>query len=251
MISGGKDSSAIQELAIMAYEKFGWRAKFIHSATTVDAPPTMAFIHAEIKRLRGLGFEARVRYPEKSMYKLIEENRGLPPLRTMRYCCKYLKERPIELENGKKAFIVTGVRWAESPARKKRGEYEVLASTPPKNVILENDNDTARKLFEDCRLRGERVVNPIIDWTDDDVWEFLKVRAVPINPLYKMGFSRVGCIACPMASAKQRKMQFELFPRMKAAYIKAFERGMALGKAEGRAYTWACGQDILDFMDKN
>lgn len=252
MISGGKDSGVITELALMCYEKYGWKAHFVHSATTVDAPPTMVFIWKEINRLRSLGFDAQVRYPKKSMYQLIIDNYGKPPLRIRRYCCGYLKERPLKLENGKKAFICTGVRWAESSRRKlNRGEFEVIASQASKKVILIDDNELNRKMFEECKLKGERVVNPIIDWSDDDVWEFTREKEIPVNPLYAEGFTRVGCVGCPMTNAKQRKMQFEKFPRMKQAYIKAFEKGIERGKACGKEYTWTCGQDVLDFMDNN
>lgn len=250
-ISGGKDSSVIQELALMAYEKFGWKARFVHSATTVDAPQTMRFVHSEMRRLRELGFDAQVRFPKKSMYQLIIDNYGKPPLRTRRYCCRHLKERSITCENGKKAFVVTGIRWAESPRRTKRGEFEAIASDAKRKVVLINDNEPERKLFEECRLRSERVVNPIIDWTDDDVWEFLRQKNVPVNPLYSEGFTRVGCIGCPMSTPKERKRLFDMFPRMKQAYIKAFEKGMERGKAEGKEYTWTCGQDVLDFIDKD
>ena len=37
-----------------------------------------------------------------------------------------------------------------------------------------NDNDEKRALFESCTLKGKRVCNPIIDWTNKDVWDFIR-----------------------------------------------------------------------------
>lgn len=229
MISGGKDSSVLQQLAIES----GVACVFIHSLTTVDAPETIKFIREEIKRLRDMGFPAEIRKPEKSMWQLIIDNNGMPPMRIRRYCCKHLKEKPILLDNGKKAFIATGVRWSESSKRKSRAPYEVIASDQKNAVrvqddelILANDNALNRKLFEDCRLKGPRVVNPIIDWTDDDVWSFIRDRKLPYNPLYDEGFRRVGCIGCPMKSKAERARDFERWPGYKAAYIRALDAGI-------------------------
>ena len=237
-ISGGKDSSVIQQLAIES----GLDVVFTHSHTTVDAPQTVHFIRAEFARLRALGYRAQILYPSMSMWKLIEHKNGMPPLRTMRYCCKYFKERSVRCDNGKPAFIVTGVRWAESTRRKERAAFEAIASRAANAVrVSANDNDLSRKLFEDCRLKSERACNPIIDWSDEDVWAFIRSRCVPYNPLYDLGFRRVGCIGCPMASKSERARQFELWPKYRDAYIRAFEKGMARGRALGKEYTWTDG----------
>lgn len=246
-ISGGKDSSVIQQLAIDA----GLDVVFSHNHTTVDAPETVYFVRSEFERLRQLGYKTQVLYPKMSMWQLIEHKNGMPPLRTMRYCCQYFKERSTRTEAGKPAFIVTGVRWAESVARKRRGEFEAIASKASNAVrVASNDNDLGRKLFEDCRLRSERVCNPIIDWSDDDVWDYLKSRGVPYNPLYDEGFKRIGCIGCPMASKAERQKQFERWPKYREAYIRAFDRGMARGRAMGKEYTWGGGEDALRFLDQ-
>lgn len=68
-------------------------------------------------------------------------------------------------------------------------------------------------------------MNPIIDWTEDEVWEFLnEVVKVPHCCLYDEGFKRLGCIGCPMASDSARKREFERYPKYKEAYIRAFQR---------------------------
>lgn len=246
MISGGKDSSVIQQLAVDS----GCKVRFIHSLTTVDAPDTVYFVRKEFERLRELGYECKIRRPPLSMWQLIIKRYGLPPLRTMRYCCHAIKERKVTTEDGSPAFIVTGVRWGESTARRERGEYEALASKKENRIILNNDNDLNRKLFEDCKLRSERVVNPIIDWTEEEVWQYIRDNNLPYNPLYDKGFKRVGCIGCPMASKKDRDMQFDLYPKFKTAYINAFQKGMEFGRSMGKEYTWEGGEGAFQLLDR-
>ena len=112
-----------------------------------------------------------------------------------RYCCQVLKEATC-----RDRFITTGVRWAESVKRRNnRGVYENFTANPEKKIILNNDNDENRRLFESCALKGKKICNPIVDWTDRDVWDYIRSERLPMNPLYEMGFYRVGCIGCPMA----------------------------------------------------
>lgn len=163
----------------------------------------------------------------------------MPPTRLMRYCCAVLKEG-----GGKDRFIATGVRWAESTARKRRGGLEVLASKPQNKLILSNDNDENRRLFETCQLKGKRVVNPIIDWKDNEVLDYAAIEKIPMNPLYCEGFHRVGCVGCPMAS-KARTMEFARYPRIKAAYIRAFDRMLEERRKRSLPCQWQSGVDVF------
>ena len=68
---------------------------------------------------------------------------------------------------GRDRFIATGVRWAESTARKNnRSSLEILHADRKKTLLLNNDNDEDRRLFETCTLKGKRVCNTIIDWNE-------------------------------------------------------------------------------------
>ena len=108
-------------------------------------------------------------------------------------------------------MIATGVRWAESAKRRGREAFEYLASTKAgritasTEVMLANDNDTSRRLIEKCEMKAKTVCNPIIDWKDSDVWDFYWHECKHHNPLYQMGYTRVGCIGCPLAGKKERK----------------------------------------------
>ena len=96
------------------------------------------------------------------------------------------------------------------------------------SIILYNDNDESRKLVEFCYQKAHTTLNPIIDWTEEDVWEFLNdVAKVPHCELYDQGWYRLGCIGCPMATVHERQKAFEKWPIYKQNYIRAFERMIA------------------------
>lgn len=213
--SGGKDSSVCVSLA----EKAGIPFEVLHNHTTVDAPETYHFIKSEFKRLEMKGIKCKREYPfykgkRTSMFDLITKM-GMPPTRISRYCCRILKEK-----GGIGRFIVTGIRWDESISRKNnRGIYE-----SSREVILNNDNDDKRKLFEYCGSKSKHVCNPIIDWSDRDVLEYISEEKIKMNPLYSCGFHRVGCIGCPMASKKERNRLFSIYKKYKENYILSFGR---------------------------
>ena len=238
--SGGKDSAVCKALAAAA----GIPYEVQNNHTTADAPETVYFIRQEAKRLESAGVKYTVNYPaykgkRTSMWALIPQKR-MPPTRLARYCCAILKEG-----GGRGRFISTGVRWAESVKRQEQGEFETINEDPSKRIILKNDNDERRRLFETCQLKATRLVNPIIDWEDRDVWDYIRAERIPCNPLYEEGFSRVGCIGCPLA-AKARKMEFARYPKFRILYVKAFDRMLEVRRELGiEAYQWQTGEDVF------
>lgn len=228
--SGGKDSQVVKELALRSGIPF----EIQHSHTTADAPETVRYIRQEAKRFEELGIKYTINLPvykgkRTSMWSLIPQ-KLIPPTRSTRYCCAVLKER-----GAAGRFIATGVRWAESTARKNgRGIYEKIGTTKANKIILNNDNDEKRLLFENCRLKAKRVVNPIVDWTDEDVWAFLEGENVPCNPLYWEGWKRVGCVGCPMAGRKEMEREFARWPKYRDMYIAAFDRMLLERQRRGK-----------------
>jgi len=79
-------------------------------------------------------------------------------------------------------------------------------------------------MVEMCYKTHTTTVNPIIDWTDGEVWEFLKEYNIPYCTLYDEGFKRLGCIGCPMGSKEQREREFERWPKYKNLYMLAFQK---------------------------
>lgn len=239
-ISGGKDSGVITELAVRS----GIPCEFQHNHTTADAPETVRFVRSEFKRLEEKGYKCTVNMPtykgqRVSMWSLIPQ-KLMPPTRLVRYCCSVLKEK-----GGAGRFICTGVRWAESSSRKSnRGIYEKNGKTKQERIILANDNDEKRMLFENCRIKATRVVNPIIDWMDKDVYGFLEDAKCPMNPLYAEGKRRVGCIGCPMAG-KSREADFARWPKYKNLYLMAFVKMLEERNQRGMDCSWETAEDVF------
>ena len=245
--SGGKDSVVIKALADMAEVKYDAH----YNLTSVDPPELVQFIKTfdDVSIDRPMDKEGH----QITMWNLIPKKR-YPPTRIARYCCQALKE---EQSNGRMA--ITGVRWAESANRKRnQGEITVMkggkakldelvdsgnfSETPRGGVVLNNDNEESRKMIEQCYKLSKTIINPIIDWSNEEVWEFIKEYKVPYCKLYDEGYKRLGCIGCPIGN---NKVELEKYPKYKQAYIKAFDRMLKEGKEAGIDYKeWGTGEDV-------
>lgn len=226
--SGGKDSDTIRILCELANVKFD----LVHNHTTVDAPETVYYVRQQK--------DIVISYPEMSMWELIVKKK-VPPTRIIRYCCDYLKER-----SGTDRFVMTGVRWDESTRRK--ATRTSLEITQGKNYIrLNADNDESRRLLEQCVKKSKTMLNPIIDWSEEEVWEFLNHYGCKSNPLYQCGYTRVGCVGCPMAGGETQIREFEKYPRYKEAYIRAFQRMVEARKESGlkNMSYWTSGEAVF------
>lgn len=122
--SGGKDSQCIYHLAEMAGVKFDAHYRI----TSVDPPELVRFIKTQYP-------DVALDYPRDAdgnvitMWNLIPKQ-TIPPTRKARYCCDKLKE-----SGGEGRLTVTGVRWAESPARKQnQGEVVIMKTGRVKGV---------------------------------------------------------------------------------------------------------------------
>lgn len=90
--------------------------------------------------------------------------------------------------------------------------------------MLRLDNRDNARIVEMCYKTHTTLVNPIIDWNDSEVWEFIKEYNIPYCCLYDEGFKRLGCIGCPMGSVQQRMKEFERWPKYKNLYLLAFQK---------------------------
>ena len=91
------------------------------------------------------------------------------------------------------------------------------------------------------------MVNPIVDWTDEDVWEFLHFYGCQSNPLYQCGQRRIGCIGCPLQNSKGMKDDFERYPKYRQAYVRAFDRMVEARKDAGLKTdrAWIDGEHVI------
>lgn len=250
--SGGKDSDVLVELALMSGIDF----EVQHSRTTVDAPETMYHVREVFGRLMENGvrcFYGNPTYQGESisMWSLIPKKQ-MPPTRLVRYCCKVLKET-----GGAHRAIATGVRRSESTARRNRAFANNFSAARPAALDFED----AASLFEDaesaiehddnfirsCRMRGRTSFQPIVEWLDDDVWQFIDEHGIEINPLYAEGFKRVGCIGCPFASVAEREREFERWPKYREAYLRSFAKMLDHRRAAGLATEWDTPQQVFEW----
>lgn len=188
--SGGKDSDVILELAKMA----GINYRAIYRCTTIDPPGT-------IKHCLDNGVE--IRRPKESFLNIIEK-KGFPTRRA-RFCCERLKEYKIM------DITIQGIRRSESTKRAK------MYTEPTK-----------------CRVYGSQkkhvnVILPILDFTDKDVENFIKIRGIILHPLYYNEDGslnvqkRLGCIGCPLKHDNGLG-DFKAHPKLVRAWLRAGQK---------------------------
>lgn len=252
--SGGKDSQCIYHLCEMAGVKFD--AHF--HVTSVDPPELIRFIREHYPTV-AFDFPRDANGRRITMWNLMVRQ-GIPPTRWQRYCCEELKET-----GGMGRMVITGVRWAESLRRREIQDMVVIQGKPKKTqkkademgasyripnrgrerLVMNEDNDANRRLVESCYRTQKTMLNPIVDWTDEEVWEFLNdIAKVPHCSLYDEGFKRLGCIGCPLAGARAQQREFERFPQYKKLYLKAFERMLQERERKGLETTWQTAEDV-------
>jgi phosphoadenosine phosphosulfate reductase len=164
-------------------KKSGVKFKAYHHLTTCDPPELVCHVKEK-------GIE--INRPPMTMWQLIRK-KGMPPRRNVRYCCEVLKEG-----GGAGSVVLTGVRWGESSRRAKR------------------------KMFEACfRDKRKWFLHPIIEWSEHDIWDY--IRSEPINycKLYDEGFGRLGCVLCPMKKDVEREIV--RWPKLAKAWEKAIK----------------------------
>ena len=182
--SGGKDSDIILQLA----KEAGINYRAIYKNTTIDPPGT-------IKHAEEMG--AEILRPKESFFQLIER-KGYPTRRA-RFCCEVMKEYKV-LD-----VAVQGIRRCESTARAERYKEPQI-----------------------CRVYNAKskvkVYLPILEWTDQDVEEFIKDRRIKCAPVYydeQGNFHverRLGCLGCPMQS-DNGLADFKAHPKLVEAWL--------------------------------
>lgn len=232
--SGGKDSVTVKALADMAGVKYDAH----YNVTSVDPPELVRFV----KTFPDVHFDFPVddNGRVKTMWNIIgESHNSMPPTRVVRYCCAELKEGA-----GEDRFKITGVRKDESVRRAAtRGGVELAEKKSQRLELFDPDNPTPEMMYH-CQTYHSKILNPIIDWTTDEVWEFIKEYKVRYCCLYDEGFRRLGCIGCPMASKWLRERDFKRYPKYKENYIRAFQK-MLENHPSKRG--WRNGEEVFEW----
>lgn len=226
--SGGKDSQCLYHIAKLAGVKF----EAHYSRTGIDHPELVQFIKRNYP-------DVIWDRPDTTFWDLVIKRRMLPT-RQFRYCCEVLKEG-----NGANTVTLTGVRRAESIKRASRNIYEVsnrkFSSDDEREFEIWRMNEIAKlktkktnidqfSQHEESEVRcvngkDKIIINPIIDWSDKDVWYFLNyVVKVETCELYRRGYHRLGCLFCPMASMKEQRRMEKDYPKYKNQFKRTIRR---------------------------
>ncbi len=94
--------------------------------------------------------------------------------------------------------------------------------------------------------------NLIIDWTDKEVWDYIKENQLECPVLYDEGYDRIGCIMCCMEGTKKKKRDAERYPRYAKQWLKMaewlFENHKMPGKYKNPQHYYDCyiNRRILD-----
>jgi len=92
-----------------------------------------------------------------------------------RQCCHIRKVEPLRRALAGKTSWITGLRREQSAGRQTL-DFEAW--------------DEANGLIK---------INPLAEWTSDDVWAYIKTYGVPYNALHERGYPSIGCAPCTRA----------------------------------------------------
>ncbi|MHA2265560.1 MAG: phosphoadenosine phosphosulfate reductase domain-containing protein [Candidatus Thorarchaeota archaeon] len=179
--SGGKDSLVALDIA----HRIGVK-KVVFCDTTIEFPETVEYIR-EIEEFYGL--EIDIVKPPVAFFDLVSEI-GVPSRRS-RWCCEVFKFGPLSAYARKEGVhgFITGLRSQESIRRRSYSSED--------------------RIF----LTSSTQINPILNWTGDDIWDYIEKYNLPANPLYEH-FDRVGCWCCPYRSKSDWEATERIHPEL-------------------------------------
>lgn len=209
--SGGKDSLVVYDLC----KRAGIDCRFFFNHSLEDLT-TLQYIRSNFP-------DVTWRRTEKGFFEhIVKDVKFFLPIPQHAWCCVTYKHNPKFVDDAS----IVGVRAAESVKRKGRKVFEA------KNKTFAKKNKAAFNEFFEDRCQGvgsssKISLKPIVDWTDEDVWNYIRKYNLPYNPLYDEGFKRVGCMICPKRDFKGNFDMLMRYPKLVDCAIHARERGGA------------------------
>lgn len=197
-VSGGKDSTT---LLLWIVHESGYPIEKIR-ATFCDTGNEHEYTYAYLQMLSEKVHPIETIKPPLDFYQLAKK-KGRFPSTKARFCTQQLKIFPTQAhileyqKQGLNVLLLSGVRAGESKARSKMTEF----------------------VWDDYYFSD--MYRPLLSWSLDDVWSFLKKYNIPPNPLYDLGAQRVGCFPCIMSNKMEIRMIANRFPERIAMLRKA------------------------------
>jgi phosphoadenosine phosphosulfate reductase len=87
-------------------------------------------------------------------------------------CCRIRKVQPLRRFLSDKSAWISGVRRDQSDTRRRT---QVIEWDPENRVVK---------------------INPLVNWTTEEVWSYIRIHELPYNPLHDEGYPSIGCIPC-------------------------------------------------------
>lgn len=211
--SGGKDSIVLHAIAELAGVKF----KAHMSLTSIDPPPVIRFVKQFYPN-------CELMKPKVSIFKRAIEKNCLPS-RRIRWCCAEFKETA-----GAGTVTLIGIRAAESARCAKR--KEVSLRSRKFNGTFRDFEQYQHKVNEDefsitsqnevrcINGKDSILISPLLHFSDNDIWTFIRTMGLPHCELYDQGFPRIGCLCCPMSGLKQKRKEIERFPHIRKNWLR-------------------------------
>lgn len=181
-----------------------------YCVSPIDPPQIHTFIKENYPDVKW-DFHAR------GWWKLVVK-KGLP-MRQSRWCCQVIKEA-----GGKGRCVIVGNRREEGTIRKHQ------------------------KCFEPHRRYNKAFLRPILDWTTQEVWEYIRTNGLPYCSLYDNGFKRLGCVLCPFSREIEREKLW--FPKIVKCWQRACDRIVENRLASGKEYKhqFKTGPELFDWF---
>lgn len=205
-MSGGKDSQVLYHIAKLSGVKF----KAHMNLTSVDPPEVIRFVKNEYPVVELIT-------PKMSIYDMAKKKHFLPT-RRFRWCCAEFKET-----SGAGKVTLTGIRREESARRAKRGEISTSIKGKRNEETFDQWSEHEEQMVTCVGGKDKILVSPIIYWTERDVWEFLNSSNIPHCELYDHGYTRIGCICCPMSQYRQKIKEIKRWSHVKRNWIKTIQ----------------------------
>ena len=119
-------------------------------------------------------------FPQAQAVEALERDKGLfsfrESLENRRECCRIRKIEPLERALAKLGGWVTGLRREQGVTRSELAAIEIDAAHG--NIVK---------------------INPLLDWSEAEVWDYARRERLPLNRLHQQGYPSIGCAPCTRA----------------------------------------------------